>query len=55
VIEDPRTRFRRYIASAAKMHPRTRAAWWRDTIKRDPEVLALFRGDGKAETGKRRK
>jgi len=45
VIEDPNARFRKYVASAAKVPPKVRAAWWKETLKRDPEILKFFQAD----------
>lgn len=43
VIKDTRTRYRDYASAASKLHPRERAAWWRDVFRRDPEMLSFFR------------
>ncbi|MDH3365076.1 MAG: hypothetical protein OEM29_03610 [Thermoplasmata archaeon] len=44
VVDDTKTRYRTYASAASKLNPKERAAWWRDVIQRDPEILAFFRG-----------
>jgi hypothetical protein len=45
VIDDTRTRYRGYAAAASKLNPKERAAWWRDVLQRDPEMLKFVNGD----------
>jgi hypothetical protein len=45
VVEGKETRFKQYVAAASKLDPRVRAAWWRERLQKDPELLEFFRGD----------
>ena len=47
VIKDTRARYRDYASAASKLHPRERAAWWRDVFRRDPEMLEYLNGDSR--------
>ena len=47
VIKDTRTRYRDYASAASKLHPRERAAWWRDVLRRDPEMLEYLNGSSR--------
>jgi hypothetical protein len=46
VVDGKEVRFKQYVAAASKLDPRVRAAWWRDRLQKDPELLEFFRGDG---------
>lgn len=45
VMDDTRTRYKGYAAAASKLNPKERAAWWRDVLQRDPEMLEFVNGD----------
>jgi hypothetical protein len=45
VVDSAEGRFKQYVAAASKLNPKLRAAWWKETLQRDPEMLAFFRGD----------
>lgn len=45
VVKDNHTRYRDYASAASKLHPRKRAAWWRDVFRRDPEMLEYINGN----------
>ena len=53
VVDDTRTRYRTYASAASKLDPRERAAWWRDVLRRDPDMLKFINGDEKRRTGRR--
>lgn len=46
VVDTAEKRFKQCVAAASRLNPKLRAAWWRETLERDPEMLRLFRGDG---------
>ncbi len=45
IVDSAEKRFKQYVAAASKLNPRVRAAWWKDTLERDPAMLTFFRGD----------
>jgi hypothetical protein len=45
VVDSAEARFKQYVVAAGRLNPRVRAAWWKETLQRDPEMLAFFRGD----------
>lgn len=45
VVDTAEKRFKQYVAAASRLNPKLRAAWWRETLQRDPEMLRFFRGD----------
>ncbi|MBE0518101.1 MAG: hypothetical protein IH630_02600 [Thermoplasmata archaeon] len=45
IVDSAEKRFKQYVAAASKLNPRIRAAWWKDTLERDPAMLTFFRGD----------
>ena len=45
IVKDTRSRYKHYASAASKLHPRERAAWWRDVFRRDPEILEYVNGD----------
>ena len=45
VVDSAEARFKQYVAAASRLNPRVRAAWWKETLQRDPEMLSFFRGN----------
>ena len=54
VVDSAEGRFKKYVAAASKLNPKLRAAWWKDTLQRDPEMLEFFRANEyRGSNGKR--
>ncbi len=45
VVDSAEGRFKQYVAVASRLNPKLRAAWWKETLQRDPQMLEFFRGD----------
>ena len=45
VVDTAERRFKQYVSAASKLNPKLRAAWWKNTLQRDPQMLEFFRGN----------
>ncbi len=45
VVDTAQDRFKQYVAAASKLNPKIRAAWWKETLERDPQMLEFFKAN----------
>jgi len=45
VVDTAERRFKQYVSAASKLNPKIRAAWWKETLQRDPAMLEFFKAN----------
>lgn len=54
VVDTAEKRFKQYVSAASKLNPKLRAAWWKETLQRDPEMLERFRATEYRHSGSKK-